>query len=81
MLTLRELVDRYDLLADQSGEPVALSAFGLGDDETQNLFTAFDDDYHISRFFHFSEAGGENFAINGIPATHVSLDPEIQTIL
>ena len=62
-------------------EPVALSAFGLTAAETERLFSAYDEDYHISRFFHFSESGGQKFAINGFPATHVSLDAEIETIL
>jgi hypothetical protein len=49
--------------------------------ETGRLFSGYDEDYHISRFFRFSEAAGEKFSINGIPATHVSLDAEIETIL
>jgi hypothetical protein len=81
MLTLRELVDRYDLLAHQSGEPVALSAFGLGDDETQSLFTTFDDDYHISRFFHFSNGEGKSYVIRGEPATHLFMDVAIRALL
>jgi hypothetical protein len=81
MLTLRELVDRYDHLAHQSGEPVALSAFGVGDGETQNLFTAFDDDYHISRFFHFSNAEGKRYVIRGEAATHLFMDMAIRALL
>jgi hypothetical protein len=81
MLTLREFVDRYDLLAQQSGEPVALSAFGLGDEETQNLFTAFDDDYHISRFFHFSNGAGKRYVIRGEAATHLFMDLAIRALL
>lgn len=81
MLTLRELVDRYDFLARQSGEPVALSAFGLGDDETRDVFTAFDDDYHISRFFHFSSEAGKSYVIRGEPATHLLMDLTIRTLL
>ncbi len=45
------------------------------------LFSAYDEDYHISRFFHFSEAGGQKFTINGFSATHVAIDAEIETIL
>ena len=45
------------------------------------LFSGYDEDYHISRFFRFSEGAGEKFSINGIPATHVSLDAEIKSIL
>ena len=81
MMQLQELVDRYRSLAGGYGEPVALSAFQLNPSETERLFSGYDEDYHISRFFHFSEAGGEKFSINGIPATHVSLDAEIQSIL
>jgi len=81
IMTLRELVGSYCSHAGKFGEPVALSAFGLTKAETERLFSGYDEDYHISRFFQFSEAGGEKFSVNGIPATHVSLDAEIETIL
>ena len=81
MLTLRELVERYDQLAHQSGEPVALAAFGLSDEETESLFTTFDDDYHISRFFHFSNGEGKCFAIRGEAATHLFIDLAIRALL
>jgi hypothetical protein len=81
MMPLRELVDRYRALAGEFGKPVALSAFALAPAETERLFSGYDEDYHISRFFHFSEAAGDKFSINGIAATHVSVDPEIQSIL
>ncbi len=81
MWVLPELVDRYRALAGGFGIPVALPAFGLAPAETERLFSSFDEDYHISRFFHFIESDGARFSINGIPATHVSLDPEIETIL
>lgn len=90
MLTLRELVDRYRAVAGEFGRPVALSAFGLNQAETERLFSAFDEDYHISRFFHFTEepsrvgpsdASSTTYSINGFPATHVSLDSEIESLL
>jgi hypothetical protein len=81
MMPLRELVDRYRLLAGGFGKPVALSSFQLPPAETEGLFSGYDEDYHISRFFHFAEAAGEKFSINGIPATHVFLDAEIEAIL
>ena len=81
MMPLSDLVSRYRTLAGEFGLPVSLAAFQLDPSETERLFSGYDEDYHISRFFHFSEAAGEKFSINGIPATHVSLDPEIQTIL
>jgi hypothetical protein len=81
MLTLRELVDRYTALAGEYGKPVALSAFGLSPADLERVFSSYDQDYHISRFFHFSEAEGPSHSINGAPVTHVALDSEIETIL
>ena len=81
IMSLRELVRLYRLHAGDFGRPIALSAFHLSAPETARLFSAYDEDYHISRFFHFSEAGGQKFAINGFSATHVAIDAEIETIL
>jgi hypothetical protein len=81
IMPLSELVHLYRSHAGTFGEPVALSAFGLTSAETERLFSGYDEDYHISRFFQFSEGAGEKFSINGILATHVVLDAEIQSIL
>jgi hypothetical protein len=81
MMSLKQLVASYRSLATQFGQPVALSAFNLTPAETEHLFSSYDEDYHISRFFHFSEATGQAFSIDGIPATHLSIDPEIESIL
>jgi hypothetical protein len=81
MMSLQQLVANYGTLAGDFGKPVALSAFALTAAETERLFSSYDEDYHISRFFDFSESTGEQYSINGIPATHVSIDAEIQTIL
>jgi hypothetical protein len=81
MMPLQELVAKYRSLAGEFGQPAPLSGFALTPAETERLFSGYDEDYHISRFFHFSELDGEKFSINGVPATHVSLDQEIETIL
>jgi hypothetical protein len=81
MMSLQQLVANYRSLAGDFGKPVALSAFALTTAETERLFSSYDEDYHISRFFDFAESTGEQYSINGIPATHVSIDAEIQTIL
>jgi hypothetical protein len=81
LMSLRELVDRYLSLAGHFGQAVPLSSFALSAPEAESLFSAFDEDYHISRFFHFSSFGGAQFSINGVPATHLSLDAEINSIL
>jgi hypothetical protein len=81
MMPLRELVRLYRSHAAGFGQPVALSTFGLSVGETERLFSSYDEDYHISRFFHFTEVAGQKFSINGFPATHVALDSEIESIL
>jgi hypothetical protein len=81
MMPLKQLVDHYRALAGESGQPVPLAAFQLGPAETERLFSGYEEDYHIGRFFHFSEAGGTLFSVNGFPATHVFLDAEIESIL
>ena len=80
-MTLREVVEKYRAVAGGFGRPAALSAFGLAPAETAQLFGVYDEDYHISRFFHFSESEGERFSINGFPVTHVSIDAQIEAIL
>jgi hypothetical protein len=81
LMSLSELVRLYRQHAADFGKPVALSAFGLSAAETERIFSGYDEDYHISRFFHFSDSDGQKFAINGFPATHVAVDAEIETIL
>jgi hypothetical protein len=81
IMPLRDLVRLYRSLAGKFGERVALSSFGLTKAGTDRLFSGYDEDYHISRFFQFSEAAGEKFSIHGIPATHVSIEAEIESIL
>jgi hypothetical protein len=80
-LSLPELVTRYLSVAIEFGIPVALSAFALPPDETEQVFTAFDQDYHISRFLRFSNSVGTAFTIDGQPVTHVAIDRDIQSIL
>lgn len=84
MMSLRELVNRYLAASGGFGKPAPLSAFGLSPPETERLFSAYEEDYHISRFFHFSEApqpGAAEFSVNGTTITHVALDAEMQSIL
>jgi hypothetical protein len=80
-ITLRDLVARYRAIAGQFGAPVALEAFGLSPEQTETVFSGYDEDYHISRFLHFISGTGTRFVIDGEPVTHVSIDPEIASIL
>jgi hypothetical protein len=81
MMPLRELVDRYLSATGGFGIPAALSSFALSTGETEQLFSSYDEDYHISRFFHFSQDAGAQYSINDFPATHVAIDAEIESIL
>jgi len=81
IMTLRQLVERYLALAGIFGTPVALSSFGLTTPETETLFSGYDEDYHISRFFQFSNSGGASYNIDNEPATHIAIDAEIRSIL
>jgi hypothetical protein len=81
MMSLKELYRVYSTIAAKPGEPVPLRSFDFPAQETEKLFSVFDEDYHISRFFHFSDSGGDKFSINGEIATHVAIDPEISSIL
>ena len=80
-MTLREIVDKYLAIAGGFAFLVPLADFGMERSEVERVFGALDDDYHISRFFHFSEVSGPAYKINGFEQTHISIDEEIQTIL
>lgn len=81
-MQLRDVVDQYRQAAGGYGRPVPLSSFGLDRAETERVFSLFDEDYHISRFFRFTHAsGGEAYQISGFPQTHVAIDAGIEAIL
>jgi hypothetical protein len=80
-MPLRQLVDKYLALAGVFGAPVALTSFGLNATELESLFSAYNEDYHISRFFRFSNSSGPAFLIDNERVTHVAIDSEITSIL
>jgi hypothetical protein len=80
-MSLKDLVAKYLALAGGYGRPVALAAFGLERREAERLFGLYDEDYHISRYFHFSRGEGEAYGINGFEQTHLSIYAEIATVL
>jgi hypothetical protein len=81
IMTLQQLVAKYESLAGDFGVAVPLSKFDLSKAETEQLLTDYDEDYHISRFFDFTEADGEKYHIDGVPATHLAIDADIRKIL
>jgi hypothetical protein len=80
-MNLREIVEKYLAIAGSYGRPAALADFGFDRAQTERIFAPFDEDYHISRYFHFSRVSGTPYTINGFEHTHVSIDAEIQEVL
>ena len=80
-MQLREVVEKYLAAAGGYGKSVALSGLGFSRAEVEQVFSVYDEDYHISRFFHFRKESGESYSINGFHQTHVTIDAEIQSIL
>lgn len=81
-MELKQIVEAYLRLAGDYGREAPLAAFGWSREETERLFSALDEDYHISRFLTFSHhAGSAEFHINAFPQTHVTFSDGVTTIL
>jgi len=80
-MPLRQIVEKYLAIAGGFGFLAPLADFGLAQAEAERVFGAFDEDYHISRFLHFSQVTGTAYSINGFDQTHVTMDAEIESIL
>ena len=80
-MTLREIVDKYLAIAGGFAFLAPLADFGLARADAERIFSAFDEDYHISRYLHFSQVSGPAYNINGFEQTHVSIDAEIASVL
>jgi len=78
---LREVVEKYLAAAGAYGHEVEISSLGFSREEIEDVFSAFDEDYHIGRFFRFRQGTGESYTIDGFPQTHVAIDGQIQSIL
>ena len=83
-MRLPEVVKRYLAAAGGYGKFVSIASMGIPREEIEGVFDFLDEDYQISRFFHFrnaAAAGAAAVVINGFQQTHISIDPEIQAIL
>lgn len=80
--TLKEVVEKYLELAGGFGQDTALERFGLSPVETERLFSAWDEDYQISRYLHWSaQVGARAYNINGYPQSHIAIAEGIREIL
>lgn len=89
-MNLAEGVKKYLEMVGGFGRPVRLAHFGLSRDETEKLFSAWDEDYQINRYMLLTlEAGeepahpsaGEVYLISGFECSHVCFHPGIQKLL
>jgi hypothetical protein len=85
-IRLPEIVKKYLAAAGGYGESVAIAKLDIPREELQRSFDFLDEDYHISRFFHFenvpdADDSTATIVINDFPQTHLSIDPGIQSIL
>jgi len=80
-MNLKEIVEKYLAVAGEFGSPASLADFGLDRSDLERVFGAFDEDYHISRYLHFTRASGPAYSVNGFEQTHISIDAEIQSVL
>jgi hypothetical protein len=78
---LKQVVEKYLAAAGGYGHEVPISTLGFSREEVEDVFSAFDEDYHIGRFFHFRLGDGDSYTVDGFPQTHVSIDPGVQSIL
>jgi hypothetical protein len=80
-MTLSQIVEKYLAIAGGFTFLAPLADFGMQRSEVERVFSALDEDYHISRYFHFSQVSGPAYRINGFEQTHISIDEEIQSDL
>ncbi len=81
-MDLAAIVNKYREVAGKFGVPVPLAQLGLPAGEIESTFSAWDEDYQISRFMELSHRAdsGAAFTINGIQATHVAFHEGVQRV-
>ncbi len=89
-MDLAAAVKKYLELAGGFDRPLHLSQMGLTKPEVERIFSAWDEDYQISRFMVLSRAGDDEltsfpedmraFQINNYEYTHVSFRPGVQQL-
>ncbi len=90
-MELGEAVKVYRKVAGGYGRPMALAAFGQSRDETEKIFSVWDEDYQISRFMELTlEPSGsvpresdsaQPYRVNGFECSHVRFHPDIERML
>jgi len=89
-MELGEAVSLYRKVTGGYGRSMDLAAFGLSRNETENIFSVWDEDYQISRFMEltleasnlaFQEPSSQPYAVNGFECSHVRFHADIERML
>jgi hypothetical protein len=90
-MDLATAVKKYLELAGDFGRPLHLSRFALPKNETEKIFSEWDEDYQSSRFMMLAREGDEAlksfpdneriYFINGFEYSHVTFHQDIQTLM
>ena len=90
-MNLADAVATYLTIAGEFGRPVQLSQFVSNKAEIEKAFSAWDEDYQISRYMLLARAPDEDlasfppelrlFLINGHEYSHVTFHSDIQRVL
>jgi len=80
-MNLKEIVEKYLAIAGGFAFLAPLVDFGFERSDAERIFGALDEDYHISRYLHFTQVSGPAYSINGFEQTHIAMDEEIQSDL
>lgn len=90
-MSLADAVKKYLEVAGEFGRPVHISRFGLAKTETEKIFSAWDEDYQISRYMLLSREKDEAlaayppearvFLVNEYECSHLTFHAGIQKLL
>ena len=90
-MDLGAAVRKYLASVGEFGRPLHLSEFELPKDEIERIFSAWDEDYQISRYLLLTRAPDEEleafppharvYAVNGHESSHVTFRADIERLI
>ncbi len=90
-MDLATAVKKYLEISGGFSRPVHLSLFVLSKSETEEMMSAWDEDYQISRYMVLTRQSDETlssfpsgmrvYTVNGFECSHLSFHPDIQKLL
>jgi hypothetical protein len=85
-MQLNAAIDRYLQVAGSFGRPMALDQFGLARPEVEEMLSAWEEDYHLNRYFELVSAAALSgdpsaYVINGALYTAIIIQETIRDVL